>query len=287
MIRSAFEIAAGSVTGRDHVLAGRNNQDAYFIGGNDNSIIALVADGCSDGYKGQSSKNEVGAQLAVRYLSELIAGWSLPLSMTTDLDSEFIWEDIRQKFLEHISRIATRMGGNFKEVICSYFLFTIVGALINSKGMWIFSIGDGVYSVNGNLTRLGPFPGNAPPYPAYSLLDSSIVDKSPEQLLFTVNDFIKLEEISSVLIGTDGVLDLIKAESTPLPGKSEQVGPLEQFWIQDKYYKNPDMIRRRLALANHTSLQVDWESKNLNRENALLPDDTTLVVIRKKEDSDD
>ena len=31
-VQGLFDIAAGSVTGRDHVLAGRNNQDAYSLG---------------------------------------------------------------------------------------------------------------------------------------------------------------------------------------------------------------------------------------------------------------
>src|SRR5215467_2985954 len=56
-----FEIAGGSVTGRAHVAAGRNNQDAFCWASDADGLVAVVCDGCSSG-----PHNEVGAQLGAR-----------------------------------------------------------------------------------------------------------------------------------------------------------------------------------------------------------------------------
>jgi hypothetical protein len=86
--------------------------------------------------------------------------------------------------------------------------------------------------------------------------------------------------VESILIGTDGVSDLIKAANCNLPGKSELVGEIGQFWEDDRYFKNPDAIRRQLALINREVTKPDWPEHQLTKEVGLLPDDTTLVVMR-------
>ncbi|WP_261890540.1 hypothetical protein [Acaryochloris marina] len=47
------------------------------------------------------------------------------------------------------------------------------------------------------------------------------------------------EQVQSVLIGSDGVGDLVSSRRLS-PGKSELVGPLNQFWCCDRYFQNPD-----------------------------------------------
>ena len=49
------------------------------------------------------------------------------------------------------------------------------------------------------------------------------------------------------------------------------VGPLSQFWADDAFYKNRDMVRRRLAVLNRGAGP------------GLLADDTTIVVVRRKQ----
>ena len=41
------------------------------------------------------------------------------------------------------------------------------------------------------------------------------------------------------------------------------------------------MIRRRLSLINREIIQPDWINKNLTKTVGLLPDDTTLITIKK------
>ena len=141
------------------------------------------------------------------------------------------------------------MDGEFKRTIGDYFLFTIVGALILPEVTAIFSIGDGIIGINERLIEIGPFPNNQPPYSAYSLLDQSLTGFSPDELRFTVHSVTPTNEVQTVLIGTDGVMDLSRAF------------PLNQFWENDLYFKNPDAVRRRLALINKESIKIDWEKK--------------------------
>ena len=88
-------------------------------------------------------------------------------------------------------------------------------------------------------------------------------------------------EVENLLIGTDGVNDLIAAQAKCLPSKEETVGYLSQFWQDDRYFRNPDMIRRRLSLINRQTIKPDWQNQRLRQQQGLLPDDTTLLVLRK------
>ena len=86
-----------------------------------------------------------------------------------------------------------------------------------------------------------------------------------------------------MLIGSDGVSDLIQVAEQALPGRSEMVGDLADFWQDDRYFRNPDQVRRRLALINREVTMLDKQAQHWVRQSGLLPDDTTLIVIRRKE----
>ena len=60
-----FEIAAGTVSGRDHRQAGKNNHDAYVFSSDASGTVAVVCDGCGSG-----RHSEVGAKIGAR----LVAG---------------------------------------------------------------------------------------------------------------------------------------------------------------------------------------------------------------------
>ena len=44
-----FQLAAGSIRGREHLRLERNNQDAYATLRNEQYAIAVVCDGCGSG----------------------------------------------------------------------------------------------------------------------------------------------------------------------------------------------------------------------------------------------
>jgi hypothetical protein len=291
-MKNTFEIASGTIIGRDHRIAGKNNQDAFFSISKENCLVAVVCDGC-----GSSPMSEVGAKIGARIIAtEIIrslSGLSEHCQPIRKDDWEFILACVYNKpLLGQIENLALGMAdcqadqeSELVRVILDYFLFTAVGIVITPKSTIIFSAGDGIFGINfqtgGVLKTLGPFPGNAPPYPAYGLIESA-VNIDPKILGLKLQAVDLSRDVESLIIGTDGALDLAAAAEKNIPGRDEVVGPLSQFWENDLYFKNPDALRRRLSVINSDVTKPNWEEKHIQRSNGLLRDDTTLVVIRRK-----
>lgn len=271
-----IQLAGGSVIGKEHRHAGRNSQDAYQFRQDNSYTVAVVTDGCGSG-----RYSEVGAQIGCRLLTETIM-IQLKRSPTAPFSTRSFWERIRQDVLANIRVLANQLGGSLSEIINEYFLFTIVGVAIHPESAAFFSIGDGIIIVNDRITELGPFPNNAPPYLAYELTGSTLYQEEPNPFHFKVIEVCPVGELESFLIGTDGVYELISAEEKPLPGLQRVVGPISQFWEDNTCVMNPDVIRRRLFLANREMASPDWEKHSLNRELGHLVDDTTLIVGRQE-----
>lgn len=268
------KVAFGTVTGRDHVRGLRNNQDALAVQQSAQGTVLVVCDGCSSG-----AHSEVGSQLGARLVCSEV---SASLAVFHDFRTEGVVERVRQNMLEHIRRVASAMGGSFSKTINDYFLFTVLVAIIGTEVTDIMSIGDGVYAINGEVVTIGPFEGNAPPYPAYSLTGSSLADQRPGFLKFTLQETCATKDVTSLLIGTDGVRDIINIADRAIPGRTELVGPLSQFWEGERYFgDNPYLLARRLNQINPSQPVVRvQEDGGIVRFEGLLPDDTTLVVAR-------
>lgn len=292
-LKDMFEIASGTVIGRDHRLAGKNNQDAFYCFASDELIVAVVCDGC-----GSSPHSEVGAKLGAKIVATEIQNTlsdrsTQCISSLRKDDWEFILSCVYNKpFLHQIEASALGMTDGssdqefeFTRIIADYFLFTVVGVVITKRNVVVFAGGDGIYAVNfwtdGLIRPLGPFPGNAPPYPAYGLIGPAI-NCDPKLLGFKLQTLQLTDDVSSVFIGTDGVIDLAEATQINIPGRNELVGPLSQFWENDLFFKNPDALRRRLSVINSDVSKPLWEEKRIQRFNGLLRDDTTIAAIRRK-----
>ena len=272
-----FELAGGTVIGKDHRISGKANQDAFRRFSSDELTVAVVCDGCSEG-----KHSEVGSQIATRLIVETICRlyprYLFRFSMPDAMGSYPFWRRVRQDVTAEIRSLANKMGPSLSQVINEYFLFTVVGVMVTPFETVVFSLGDGVFVLNGEVTRLGPFEGNRPPYLGYGITGSKLTDERPELLEFTLQRIIPTSEVGSVLIGSDGVEDLLRVASQAMPGKSELVGSIDQFWINDRYFTNPDNIRRRLALINREITKADWPERRLRKFKGLLPDDTALVT---------
>jgi hypothetical protein len=269
-MKRLFQVASGSITGRNHALIGKNNQDAYYSSSDETATIALVSDGCSGG-----EHSEVGAKLGVRIVAEAII--SHLREHKEEINSDF-WQKVRQQTLIQLETITKIIIGKneFLPTISDYFMFTIVGTIITTKETTIFSIGDGVVAINGQIKLItSRIASHAPPYLGYSLCGHS------EWSQIQIHHQCPTEQIQSILIGTDGVNDLIEAEDNQIPSKAEKVGEIAHFWQDDRYFCNPDMIRRRLSLINREIIKPDWQNQQLNKQCGLLTDDTTLIVIRR------
>jgi len=281
-----FETASGSVIGRDHVRAGKNNQDSLAVLNMGEPLIAIVCDGCSQG-----KFSEVGALLGAHWLKRIIVksyrdvlNQLSGLSQSLADEDSYFWKSVQFNLLSRINTAAKSLDYNklFAETINDFFLFTVVIAIIDSSGLYIFSAGDGVYGVNGEICYINPDNDNRPSYMSYELLDTSLLKSKPELLKLRLEKVISYSEVEHFFIGTDGLKYFIDAEDKTFPGKQKKIGPISQFWEEDRYFKNPDNVRRTLFLANRDFTGVDWKKQSVIKEYGRLPDDTTIIAARRK-----
>jgi len=274
-----IQIAGGSIIGTDHAKAGQpgytNNHDSFSWRKNDEILVAAVLDGCGSG-----KHSEVGSNIASQMLTQILFDEVKRItqySSCVTLEKSF-WNRIQTVLLSNLTVTAKSMGESISEIVNNYFLFTFVGVVVIHGTAYIFSFGDGVYIIDGEITELRPFPNDAPPYLMYNLTGSSLFESNPKMLDIQVNEILSPKSYSNILLGTDGVIDFISLEETYIPNQNNVVGPISQFWEEDKYTSNPDIIRRRLAIINRENIS---EGKIVG---GLLHDDTTLIVIRKIDD---
>lgn len=277
-IANRFEFAGATIRGKDHRMTDSNNQDAFHIDTNDSCVALAVCDGC-----GSESQSDVGAKFGVRWVTSIASRLAADLLIAGDMERvpQFL-EELRTALLSRIRDAAEHLGGTFDETIERYFLFTIVAAVLTRTTSVFFALGDGVVAIDGDIEFLSPLSGNRPAYLAYALSPRKGIAAS--DLRFQVIRTIPTERLTSFMIGTDGVRDLVEAADRFLPGKTQPLGPLEQFWNEDRYFANPDALRRRLFLANREARRIDWLKREMMVENGLLPDDTTLIVGRRRKE---
>ena len=258
-----FDVTVGSVQGREHARTGRNNQDAVCVRESEHGLVALVADGC-----GSQPCSELGAQLGVRRLAQAAQA---RLARGETVDGPAFLPGLREDLLGFLEGLGAALGRE----VWGDLLFTIVGAVVTPVHTLVFSSGDGVWMLNGEVHALGPFPDNAPPYLAYALLRGEDVPLVSRALVAT-------DDVHALLLGTDGVGDLLGLAAARVPERDEPVGPLSRFWTEDRYFANPDAVRRRLAQLNRESVRADFAERRLLRTPGLLTDDTSLVVLRRR-----
>lgn len=271
MTVSSFELAGGSVIGRDHRAVGKNNQDSFYWESEGEVVVGFVADGCGDSI--DSPHSEVGSQIAVHLVTKTILD---NLRRPRAIDSQRFWDKVLYETAFQIRTIAAGMGKSLSEAVRQHFLFTLVGVVITPETTVFVSLGDGVVAINGTVSVLGPYPNNMPPYLGYNLVETSI---DPNLTKFFVLETLKTATLESFLIGSDGVSDLASLADKQMPGREELVGSIEQFWTDDRVFGNPQTITRRLRLiADEKILTV---SGQVLRYPGLLRDDTTMIVGRR------
>jgi len=270
-MNTVFDIAAGSVIGREHRRIGRNNQDAYVVQANFDRTIAVVCDGC-----GSCSHSEVGAQLGARWMmAYLDRQWQREASCLSDPD---FWQDLQQELLAHIRHLATGLGSDLAAIVRDYFLFTIVGAIITPETTVLFSLGDGVAMLNDEVLMQGTIANNRPPYLAYALFPDQFVLADIQFQIYRRST----ATVNTLMIGSDGVQDLGKTLDSPLVNAALTPEIFQIFWQDDRYFRNPDQVRRYLARCNREMIHPNWQTQVLERQGGLLEDDTTLVLIKRK-----
>jgi hypothetical protein len=129
---------------------------------------------------------------------------------------------------------------------------------------------------------LGPFTGNKPPYLCYGITGSEVTNNNPSLLDIQRHLICPTDEVQSILIGSDGVEDLARVADQTLPGREEKIGEMNQFWNNDIYFINPEWMRNVLTTINTEKRKPIWEEQTIIKHQGLLPDDTTVIVLRNK-----
>lgn len=251
-----FECAGANIPGTDHTLPGqpmwKNCQDSYFIKSGGDIVVGLITDGCGSG-----KQSEIGAQIGAKVFGQKL--FALATRNLNQGKSEFTrWAEVKMHTLGVLQSLASQIDDSMTQAL-NDLLYATVGFLVTPENTYVFHCGDGSYAVNEEITKLGPFENNAPPYLAYALTDGH---STRSYLALTKY---KTEDVQSLCVTSDGV-DYIKDFQFVL-----------KTWLsEDIVFKNPDVLRRRLAVMNAES------AKDGVLRGGPLKDDTSCVILRRK-----
>lgn len=260
-----FHLSSGSIPGRHHHKALRNNQDAHAMMQHSSFTIAVVADGC-----GSSPMSEVGAQLFTRYLvnagHELLRENALhPVFDLRDSTGQVIFlEALRQRALGVMHGILAALGSDRDVLIADYFLFTILGAVLTPTMTLVFGLGDGVYQLNDKVVCINQ--NNTPGYLGYAATNQPVAISS---LAFEVREVLPTTEVQYLVLGTDGA-EIFTHDMTAVLRDGSVQGGLNQFQ-DERYSKMKLAVEKRLRVIGHL--------------NGRAEDDTTLIVIQRHKEA--
>jgi hypothetical protein len=249
-------VAAGTVIGREHVRLGRNNQDGVAVHLEDGLIVAAVTDGCSS-----ARASEVGARLAAEWI---VARAPEYLAWFAGASPAELANELLSGLVDYVGRVARDLAPC---ALGELFLFTVLAAIVDEERTIVFGLGDGVFSLNGAVTRLESGEHNAPKYAAYRLLGSSLLELDPGSLEPAVHVVTPTAELESLIIATDGALELEERRQEPMRDGDAQ-GGLDALCRLEGLRTNATLLHKRLNAIGAVA--------------GRLRDDTSVVAITRR-----
>ena len=302
-----FKIAAGSFPGRAHMIGGSginklmmggNNQDAYYIyseldnvpmrgtptskcvvDNNSFTTIGIVTDGCSS-----SRHSEFGAQLGARIMGSNIQWYmvhGVDIVKAISLSYTNLMEEIlklSKNMLEETS--IDESGAKVNRILNDYFMFTIVGFVMSNVRAVIFTIGDGVYGVNGNYIKIPHNIENKPIYCGYSLMTSLPHHVTDDDMQPKIVVDCNTESVDTILVATDGFEYYLDNLDKKIAGTDTVLSTVDLY--DEHFFKNKDNITRHLRKCTSSFTRIDWERNEVTEEPPILSvDDTTIIVAKR------
>jgi hypothetical protein len=268
-----FDIFSASQIGTKHRERRINNQDVVEVFDSNDLAIAMICDGC-----GSSERSEFGSLYAARFYVEQLGGLVYPMRQQESIPWQDLLDRVQVDLGSYLRVFMKPLGRSFSKLVDRYLLFTVLGLVMTPNETMFFSVGDGVYAANDEVTIIEPMDGNKPIYLAYGLLANSTDDIPQDQLGVKVRHIVRTSELTSGLIGSDGACQLKRVADRTIPNSDEPIGDIDQFW---KGFENSIDLEMRLAQIGEP-MMTNQDGK-IRRYPGLLPDDTSLVVVRRKQ----
>lgn len=281
--QKSWTTISGSVLGTSHSKSFSNNQDSIRSYMDDTMVIGIVADGCSakNDKNAHLLHNEVGSNILADITLRTVRDYFV--HYTDDvIPSAMVWDRITSDILAQVKTIIALIGPDFTNIALRYFQSTLVGYIITPSKTVVFGCGDGVYGVNEDIHIIhAAAQENYPPYLIYSLLKTDIYKIHDPAIRLHELAHYNTQDVQTIFVGTDGVVDLIHAADNFIPGQQEKVGNINQYWKQEVYQQNPFWLQNKLHSYNTTKVQRSTEGI-MTKIPGLLHDDTSLVASIKK-----
>ena len=228
-----YEIACGSVIGREHRRTDRPCQDAFAVRRGERAVVAVVCDGCGSG-----AHSELGARLGANLVASAMVE---RLERGEGVAEWATWRGACDEVVARLGELVPVLGEDAGAAIARHLLFTVLAVAVTDDGAAVLAIGDGIVVVDG-AARVIEAEDNAPAYLGYELVGAPVA-----------LDVRGLAAPRSIVLASDGAAPL--------------VGALCGLAAEDRMFRNPDGLRRMLAIAG--------------REPGLLVDDATVVALRR------
>jgi len=173
-----FVVRKGTHVGRGHLLGLTNRQDASGVYEGEchdqHTVIGVICDGCSEGHA-----SETGATLATGYLIREIY-WLLQCGMSPSEIPAVLYARLRDFLGQFLRLYQFNSEADRVNFIKDHLLFTVVGFVVNDSDAVVFIAGDGTLIINDETKFIDA--GNKPMYPAYHLVDRTMLEKEAAEL---------------------------------------------------------------------------------------------------------
>jgi hypothetical protein len=198
-----FHIREGIVAGRNHILDGRNCQDALrhsaFEVGEDSYMVGVVADGCGGG-----KYSEVGAQLAVQFIPSAVRDL-VQQQVAIEAIPTLLYSQCIQLFKDLVDSYPFAEISERIRFVDQHLLFTLIGFLITPEESIVFAAGDGVVVINDEVYLREQ--NNTPMYIGYHLIDPQYLDRQASTLPTSFDLYnVPTRTLKRLAIGSDAWL---------------------------------------------------------------------------------
>lgn len=212
-MKSIWTVNYASVIGLEHQFEKTNKQDFCKVAHTENIIVGVVCDGCSSG-----KHSETGSTLIGYYLLQYLLKYCPYENENFEIQAieSFVQEKIT-KFIGGVLDLMQLEDCNRINFVENCFLSTIIFCVIRGDYVYIGHCGDGVYIINrkdkSEIVNIDQ--DNKPHYIAYHNVPVEALHNTDVIKGIYVQQY-KLDDIDSIIIGSDGIEPLLQNNRSEL-----------------------------------------------------------------------